>query len=67
MIGRLKATEEGRRLQFPGWIIRRAQRRFENNWYEIIGSAEIEHRKSKWKLRKITAQLKSTRDGTVTE
>ena len=64
MIRRLKPTDEGAGLQFPGWIIRWAHRRFENKQYEIIGSAKLAHEKSKWKLRKIIVQLKSTRAGT---
>ena len=39
MIARLKPTGEGAGLQFPGWIIRQAQRKFENKWNEVIGAA----------------------------
>ena len=52
MIGRLKPTGEGAGLQFPGWIIRRAQRRFEDKLYKVIGAAKLAHRKSRWKLQK---------------
>ena len=30
---------EGARQPFPGWIIRRAQRKFENKLYEVNGAA----------------------------
>ena len=50
MLGRLKPTGEGAGLQFPGWFIRRAQRKFENIQYEVIGAAKLAHRKSRWKL-----------------
>ena len=39
MIGRLKPTREGAGQQFPEWIIRRAQRKFENKQDEVIGAA----------------------------
>ena len=64
MIGRLKPTDEGAGLQFPGWIIQWAHQRFENKQYEIIGSAKLAHGKSKCKLRKIIAELKLTSEGT---
>ena len=41
MIGQLKPTgePEGAGQQFSGWIIRRAQQKFENKQYEVIGTA----------------------------
>ena len=64
MIGRLKQTREGTALQFPGWIIRRAQRRFEKNGMK--GQAWPNEHTSMWKLpsREIIARLKSTKEGT---
>ena len=38
MIGRLKPTEEGAGLQFPGRIIRR---KFENKQHEVIGAGNL--------------------------
>ena len=35
----IETNWEGARQQFPGWIIRRAQRKFENKRYEVIGAA----------------------------
>ena len=67
MIGRLKPTEEGPGLQFPRWIIRWAQGRFENKQYEVIGAAKLAHRKSRLKLRKKIAQLKCSREGTAAQ
>ena len=64
MIGQLKPTGEGAGQQFPGWIIRLPERRFEIKGYEVIGIAKLAHRKSRWKLRKIIAQLKSSSKGT---
>ena len=32
-----------------------------------MGSAKLAHGKSKWKLRKIIEQLKSTREGTLAQ
>ena len=39
MIGRLKPTVDGVGQQFPGWIVWRAQWKFESKRYEVIGSA----------------------------
>ena len=63
MIGQLYPPGEGARQQLQGWIIRREQQKFENKLYEVNGAAELGHRKSRWKLQTIIAQLKSTREG----
>ena len=66
-IGLLKPTGEGTWLQFPGWIIRLVQQRFENKLYEMIGVANSAHRKMRWKSQKIMiiVWLKSAREGTL--
>ena len=51
-------------LGSPSIWRRQKQRRFENKRYEVIGAAKLAHGKSSWKLRKIIAQLKSTKEGT---
>ena len=47
-----EANWGGAGLHFPGWIIRRAQRRFENKWCKVIGTSKLAHRKSRWELQK---------------
>ena len=39
------------------------QRKFENKQHEVIGTAKLAHRKWRWKLWKIIAVLKLTREG----